>query len=50
MPIYVSLVNFTHEGLKTMKAKGVQRADLVKKNVEAVGGEIASRLLLLRRI
>ena len=40
MPIYVSLVNFTHEGLKTMKAKGVQRADMVKQNVEALGGKL----------
>ena len=40
MAIYVSLVNFTHEGLKTMKAKGVARADMVKKNVESVGGKM----------
>jgi len=40
MPIYVSLVNFTHEGLKTMKGKGVERSDLVKKNVESLGGKL----------
>ena len=40
MGIYVSLVNFTHEGLKTMKAKGVARSDMVKKNVESLGGKL----------
>ncbi|MCA9422605.1 MAG: GYD domain-containing protein [Nitrospira sp.] len=40
MPIYVSLVNFTHDGLKTMKDKGVQRSDLVKKNIESLGGKM----------
>jgi uncharacterized protein with GYD domain len=40
MPIYVSLVNFTHDGLMTMKAKGVQRSDIVKKNVESLGGKM----------
>jgi len=40
MPIYVSLVNFTHEGLKTMKDKGVERSDLVKQNVESLGGKL----------
>ncbi len=40
MPIYVSLVNFTHEGLKTMKSKGVGRSDMVKKNVESLGGKL----------
>ena len=40
MPIYVSLVNFTHDGLMTMKAKGVQRSDMVKKNVESLGGKM----------
>ena len=40
MPIYVSLVNFTHEGLKTMKDKGVARSDMVKKNVESLGGKL----------
>ncbi len=40
MPIYVSLVNFTHDGLKSMKSKGVARSDLVKKNVESLGGKL----------
>lgn len=40
MPVYVSLVNFTHEGLKTMKGKGVGRSDMVKKNVESLGGKL----------
>ena len=40
MPIYVSLVNFTHEGLKTMKAKGAVRSDLVKQNVGSLGGKM----------
>lgn len=40
MAIYVSLVNFTHEGLKTMKAKGIARSDMVKRNVESLGGKL----------
>ena len=40
MPIYVSLVNFTHDGLKSMKSKGVARSDMVKKNVESLGGKL----------
>ena len=40
MAIYVSLVNFTHEGLKTMKTKGVARSDMVKRNVESLGGKL----------
>ena len=32
MAIDVSSVNFTHEGLKTMKAKGVARSGMVKRN------------------
>ncbi len=40
MPVYVSLVNFTHEGLKTMKSKGEARSDIVKRNVESLGGKM----------
>jgi len=40
MPIYVSLVNFTHEGLRTMKNKGVERSEMVKQNVESLGGKL----------
>jgi len=40
MPVYVSLVNFTHNGLMTMKDKGVARSDMVKKNVESLGGKL----------
>ena len=40
MPIYVSLVNFTQDGLKTMKDKGVERSDMVKQNVETLGGKL----------
>lgn len=40
MPMFVSLVKFTPHGLTTMKDKGVERADLVKKNVQALGGKL----------
>lgn len=40
MAIYVSVMNFTHEGLKTMKAKGIARSDMVKRNVESLGGKL----------
>jgi len=40
MPVYISLVKFTQQGLATMKEKGVARSDMVKKNVEAQGGKL----------
>jgi len=40
MPVYISLVKFTQQGLTTMKEKGVARSDMVKKNVEAQGGKL----------
>jgi uncharacterized protein with GYD domain len=40
MPTYVSLVKFTQLGLQTMKEKGVERAEMVKKNAKALGGNL----------
>ncbi len=40
MPTYVSLVKFTQQGLMTMKEKGVQRAELVKKHAQSFGGKL----------
>lgn len=40
MPMFVSLVKFTPHGLSTMKDKGIERADLVKKNVQSLGGKL----------
>ncbi len=40
MPTFVSLVKFTQHGLTTMKEKGVERADMVKKNVQGLGGKL----------
>jgi uncharacterized protein with GYD domain len=40
MPTYVSLVKFTQYGLTTMKEKGIQRADIVKRNAKALGGKL----------
>ena len=40
MPTYVSLVKFTQQGLTTMKEKGIERAEIVKKNAQACGGEL----------
>ena len=40
MPIYVSLVKFTREGIMTMKNQGVARSDKVKKNIEELGGRL----------
>ena len=40
MPLYVSLVKFTSEGISTMKEKGVSRSDAVQKNVESLGGKL----------
>jgi len=40
MPVYVNLVKFTQHGLTTMKDKGVQRADMVQKNAQSLGGKL----------
>ena len=40
MQTYVSLVKFTQHGLQTMKEKGIERAELVKQNVKALGGKL----------
>lgn len=40
MPIYVSLVKFTQQGVTTMKAKGVARSDMVQRNIESLGGKL----------
>jgi uncharacterized protein with GYD domain len=40
MPTYVSLVKFTQHGLQTMKDKGIERAEMVKENAQALGGKL----------
>ncbi|HET6675126.1 MAG TPA: GYD domain-containing protein [Nitrospiraceae bacterium] len=40
MPTYISLVKFTHQGVTTMKEKGVERADAVRKNAQSLGGKL----------
>jgi len=38
--MYVSLVKFTQHGLSTMKDKGVERAEVVKKHAQTLGGKL----------
>jgi uncharacterized protein with GYD domain len=40
MPIYVSLVNFSEQGITTMKEKGTARSDMVQRNIESLGGKL----------
>jgi uncharacterized protein with GYD domain len=40
MPVYVSLVKFTREGITTMKDQGISRSDKVKRNIEELGGKL----------
>ncbi len=40
MPVYVSLIKFTQDGLATMKTKGITRSDAVKRNIESLGGKL----------
>lgn len=42
MPVYVSLVKFTREGITTMKDQGIARSDKVQQNIEASGGKLIS--------
>ena len=40
MQTYVSLVKFTQHGLQTMKERGVERAEMVKKHAQSLGGKL----------
>jgi uncharacterized protein with GYD domain len=40
MPVYVSLVKFTEQGISTMKQQGIARSDAVKRNIESLGGRL----------
>lgn len=40
MPVYVSLVKFSTEGVTTMKDQGVSRSDTVQRNIESLGGRL----------
>jgi uncharacterized protein with GYD domain len=40
MPIYVSLVKFTRDGIMTMKEQGISRSDMVQSNAEHLGGRL----------
>jgi uncharacterized protein with GYD domain len=42
MPVFVSLVKFTDQGITTMKQQGISRSDTVQKNIEAQGGKLLS--------
>ncbi len=42
MPVFVSLVKFTEQGITTMKQQGISRSDTVQKNVESMGGKLLS--------
>lgn len=40
MPIFVSLVKFTREGIMSLKDEGIARSDKVQKAVESLGGRL----------
>jgi uncharacterized protein with GYD domain len=40
MPIYISLVKFTREGLISLKDEGIQRSDKVRSTIESLGGKL----------
>lgn len=40
MPVYVSLVRFTEQGISTMKQEGIARSEKVQRNVESLGGRL----------
>ena len=40
MPVYVSLVKFTEQGISTMKQQGIARSETVQRNVESLGGRL----------
>ena len=40
MPLYISLVKFTTQGVSTMKDQGIARSDRVQQHVESLGGRL----------
>src|SRR5436853_6385568 len=42
MPVYVSLVKFTRDGIMTMKDQGVARSETIKRNAEELGGKLVN--------
>jgi uncharacterized protein with GYD domain len=42
MPVYVSLVKFTRDGIMTMKDQGVSRSEAIKRNAEELGGKLVN--------
>jgi len=42
MPVYVSLVKFTRDGVMTMKDQGIARSETVKRNAEELGGKLVN--------
>jgi uncharacterized protein with GYD domain len=40
MPVYVSLVKFTEQGIATMKQQGIARSERVRRNIEMQGGRL----------
>src|SRR5688572_30182913 len=40
MALYVSLVQFTEQGIATMKEEGISRSDAVQRNIESLGGRL----------
>jgi uncharacterized protein with GYD domain len=40
MQTYISLVKFTQHGLQTMQDRGMERAEIIKRNAKALGGKL----------
>ena len=40
MPLYISLVKFTNQGVSTMKEQGISRSDKVQQHIESLGGRL----------
>lgn len=40
MPVYVSLIKFTEQGITTMKQQGIARSEAVQRNIDSLGGRL----------
>ncbi|MBI4400323.1 MAG: GYD domain-containing protein [Nitrospirae bacterium] len=40
MPVYVSLIKFTQQGISTMKQQGIARSAAVQRNIDSMGGRL----------
>lgn len=42
MPLYVSLIRFTREGVMSLRNEGITRSDKIRETVQSLGGKLVA--------